>query len=122
MSAHGLQLFVDLVGQQRRDHAARSGIVARQHHQLRHLLLDEAVHALLVALGDGEIAGRHLDLVVAQMLAQQEGIQAGHRVQQLEHPEVPLQRFFLIIARGAQGIGYSRAGPRTASGRRLSDH
>ena len=64
--------------------------------------MTKRVHALLVAVGNGEIAGRDLDLVVAQMFAQQEGIQRGHGIQQPQHRQVALQGVAAVIARLAQ--------------------
>jgi branched-chain amino acid transport system substrate-binding protein len=60
--------------------------------------------AFLIALADREVAGRNVNLMVAQMLAQQEGIQRGHRVQQAQHVMVAFQFLVAIAAHLAQRL------------------
>ena len=104
--AQRLQLFVHLARQHRRHQpvAGAAAAAARHGHQLGHLAGDEFVHPLLVAFGNGEIAGRHVNLVVAQMFAQQERVQGRHRVQQPQNHLVALQAFGIVVAGLAQAV------------------
>ena len=102
------QLFIHLAGEHGRDHAVgrtiRVGLAGRHLHQAAQFARHEIMHAFLVARRNGEIAIGHGDVMVAQMLAHQEGVQRRHRVQKTQHAQVALHVFGGVIARLFQGL------------------